>query len=662
MQHIEKILIANRGEIAARIVRTCREMGVGTVAVFSDADEQAPFVRAADEAIRLPGVQPPGTYLNQEAIIEAAQRSGAQAIHPGYGFLSENPSFARQCADNELVFIGPQPEAIEAMGNKQKAKALMAEYNVPVIPGYDGAQQDDTTLKQEANNIGFPLLLKAAAGGGGKGMRIVRSDDQLDEALEGARREAKSSFGDATLLIEKYFDQARHVEFQILGDQHGHLIHFFERECSVQRRYQKIIEETPSTALDEQLRQRMAEAALSAAKALDYRNAGTVEFIVDDKGDFYFLEVNTRLQVEHPVTEMVTQFDLVRLQIEVAMGLPLSFAQEEVQQHGHAVEARLYAEDPHNDFQPSTGDVLLYQEAGYATIRYDSGIESGSRIEPYYDPMIAKVVAWGVSRPEAIQKLKHALQHTTLLGLANNRPLLINILNHQAFRDGIYDTRFFTQHPELLEQQTMPEEAIAECLTATVLWQWQQRDEQRTVLQNMPSGWRNNFYQYQQIQLVIGEDEYNVAYCLGGSQRFQFVIGEAEDDVLLIQRNGSGVSFERNGHRKTMHLASAGQYYYLHHPDWGSIDITETPRFPETDSEEVKGGYRAPVPGEVVKVHVANGTDVQEGDPLVVINSMKMENTITAEENGTIEEVFVTANEVVEADTLLVKVTTDEKV
>ncbi|GIV34451.1 MAG: hypothetical protein KatS3mg031_1986 [Chitinophagales bacterium] len=420
---ITKILIANRSEIAIRIMRTCRKMGIATVAVFSEADKNALFVKHADEGIALGGYAASDSYLNQEKIIAAAKRTGADAIHPGYGFLSENESFARRCEQEGILFIGPNSKAIEAMGDKIRAKEIMQKHGVPVVPGYDGEDQSMETLRKEAKKIGFPVLLKASAGGGGKGMRIVREEKTLEKDIEGAKREALSAFGDDTLLIEKYFDSARHIEFQILGDKHGQVIHLFERECSIQRRYQKIIEESPSPVMTDALREKMAAAALKAAQAIKYDNAGTVEFIVDDKLHFYFLEVNTRLQVEHPVTEMVTGLDLVKLQIEVAQGLPLPLSQNDVKQNGHAVECRLYAEDPYNHFLPATGKVLAYLPDESGCTRYDSGVENGSVIDIHYDPMIAKVITWGNTRSDAIRKMKHALRRDRLAGCCYKQKL-----------------------------------------------------------------------------------------------------------------------------------------------------------------------------------------------------------------------------------------------
>ncbi len=437
----EKILIANRGEIAVRIIRTCRELGIQTVAVYSEADRRALHARMADEAVAI-GPSPAGqSYLDVERIIAAARRSGAQAIHPGYGFLSERADFAQAARDAGLTFIGPPPAAIEAMGDKGRARAAAQAAGVPVTPGYQGEDRDET-LRAQAALIGFPLLVKAAAGGGGKGMRLVNHSADLDEAIQAARREAQHAFGDARLILERYIPRARHIEFQVLADQHGHTLHLFERECSIQRRHQKIIEETPSPYLTPALREQMGAAAVAAAQAVGYQNAGTIEFIVDPaEGRFYFLEMNTRLQVEHPITELVVGLDLVEWQIRVAAGEALPFRQAELCQRGHAIECRLYAEDPANSFLPASGPLLRFVEPTGPGIRVDSGFTTGDEITIHYDPLIAKLITHAASRPAALQKMAAALRDTALLGLTHNGPFLQAILADPDFRRGeVYTT------------------------------------------------------------------------------------------------------------------------------------------------------------------------------------------------------------------------------
>jgi len=436
-----KILVANRGEIAVRIIRACRELGIASVAVYSEIDQQALHVRLADEAIFIGPAPAAESYLSIENLIQAAKESGAQAIHPGYGFLSENAAFSQAVRDAGLTFIGPPTHAIQAMGDKAKARTRMQSANVPIVPGYQGKDALEN-LRQEANRMGFPVLVKAAAGGGGKGMRVVWSQDELDEAVAAARREALHAFGDEHLILECYIPRARHVEFQILADQHGKTLHLFERECSVQRRHQKIIEETPSPLLNEELRAQMGSAAVAAAQAVGYQNAGTIEFIVDpDRKEFYFLEMNTRLQVEHPITEMVTGLDIVQWQIRIAAGEPLPMTQDELHQRGHAIECRLYAEDPSNNFLPATGPLLRFHEPKGPGVRVDSGYSSGDEISIHYDPLIAKVITYAENRTAAIRKMQSTLKETVLLGLTTNWQFLQDVLADPEFGDAqVYTT------------------------------------------------------------------------------------------------------------------------------------------------------------------------------------------------------------------------------
>jgi acetyl-CoA carboxylase biotin carboxylase subunit len=438
-----KILIANRGEIAVRVLQTCRTMGIQTVAVYSDADANAPHVRYADEAVRLGAAPSAESYLRSDKIIEVARQTGAEAIHPGYGFLSENAAFAEAVARAGIVFIGPAPSVIRRMGSKTEARYLMESAGVPIVPGYQG---EVTEFRSEAQKIGYPVLIKAAGGGGGKGMRVVKQTQELREMIQSAQRESANAFGDDTVFLEKYLPVAHHVEFQILGDRYGNIVHLFERECSIQRRHQKIIEETPSPLLTDRVRREMGAAAVMAAKTVGYENAGTVEFIVDEAGHFYFLEMNTRLQVEHPITEMVTGLDLVRLQLMVAAGEPLPFAQKDLVQRGHALECRVYAEDPANDFLPSTGKVLFAETPELPNVRVDTGVETGTTITIHYDPMVAKVITYGATREESIERMQIALSSYTLLGVTTNIPFLQAVLDQEAFRHGETRTDFIPRH------------------------------------------------------------------------------------------------------------------------------------------------------------------------------------------------------------------------
>ena len=441
-----KILVANRGEIARRIILACRELGVRAVAIYSEADQGAPWSRLADESYPLPGATAAESYLNQAAIFEIARTSGVDAIHPGYGFLSENAHFARACAVHGFVFIGPSPEAMDLMGSKASARELAQRAGVPVVPGVDGAGLNDADLIAAAAQIGYPVLIKASAGGGGKGMRVVWSEGELDGALQAARKEARNSFGDDHIILEKYFTAIHHVEIQVLADAHGRTLHLFERECSIQRRHQKIIEESPAPVVtDEDLRQRMAEAAVSLARAAHYVSAGTVEFIVDEAGGYYFLEMNTRLQVEHPITELVTGLDLAAWQIRIASNERLPFDQSAIRQRGHAIECRIYAEDPANQFLPSIGEISFYQPPFGPGVRVDDGIETGTQVSPYYDPMLAKVITWGGTRREAIGKMTRALRDTIVLGVTTNIPYLLAILQEPLFLDGRTTTNYLDE-------------------------------------------------------------------------------------------------------------------------------------------------------------------------------------------------------------------------
>ena len=442
----KKILIANRGEIAVRIIKACQELGIHTIAIYSEVDASSPHVTLADEAINLGDPTPIESYLNIPKIIQIAKEHHADAIHPGYGFLAENPDFAQTCNKAGIKFIGPTPEVISLMGDKIAAKKTMEKAGVPVIPGYHGSKQDNKALAEEGKKIGFPLLVKAAAGGGGKGMRIVNSEDKLLESIEGAKRESKSSFGDDTVFLEKYLEKPRHIEFQILADEHGHTIHLYERECSIQRRHQKIIEESPSPIMTKKLREEMGKAAVTAAKAVGYSNAGTVEFMIDEHLNYYFMEMNTRLQVEHPITELTTGIDLAKWQLRIASGEPLTLRQTDIIQRGHAIECRIYAEDPSNGFLPSTGTLHKVDEPKGPNIRVDSGIVTNNTISAYYDPMLSKLITYAENRGDCIQKMRWALSHYIVMGVTSNIWFLRKVLEHNEFVKGNTTTHFIDNY------------------------------------------------------------------------------------------------------------------------------------------------------------------------------------------------------------------------
>ena len=658
---INAILIANRGEISSRISRTCRKMGIRSIAVFSDADRHMPFVRDADEAVYIGASSPAESYLDVDKIIAAAKSSGADAIHPGYGFLSENASFAQRCAEEGIIFIGPNPEAITAMGSKSQAKALMIKHQVPTVPGYQGTDQTKKRLIKEAKAIGFPLLLKATAGGGGKGMRIVRKAADLDAAIDAASREARSAFGDDELIIEKYVESGRHIEFQIFGDQHGNCIHLLERECTIQRRYQKVVEESPSPIMTPELREQMGQAAINAALAIQYDNAGTVEFIYDDhSGAFYFLEVNTRLQVEHPVTEEITGLDLVQLQIESAQGMPLSLQQDDIQANGYAIEVRLYAEDPFNDFRPVTGLIQQLDIPDVPGLRVESAVESGSEISMYYDPMIAKLIVHDADRQSAHRKLSYVIDQMICAGTVTNQALLSDILNNQDFRKGQYNTHFISDHIKLTEPDK-DLQALTDALIACTVYRWAIRDKQRGILKAMPSGWRNSFNDYQKDEFKISNETYPIRYRHHGDH-FEIITPDDEEKrVALVGADVTAITIEIDGHVKSYQIIESAGSLYLHHRSVGNLKIDKVSRLPLKEVEKIAGGYEAPMPAQVIKVIVAEGDEVNLGDPLVIISSMKMESTIEAETDGTVEEVYVNDSQTIEAGHIMLKLAVKEE-
>ncbi|MGD9527701.1 biotin carboxylase N-terminal domain-containing protein [Pseudonocardia sp.] len=659
---IEKLLVANRGEIAARVMRTAHALGIATVAVHSDADADAPFVRLADEAVRLPGVAPAETYLRGDLVIAAARATGADAVHPGYGFLSENAGFARECAAAGLTFVGPSPEAIAAMGAKPEAKALMAAAGVPVLPGATvhpdtdlaaAAEGASPSLSELAEGIGFPLLVKAAFGGGGRGMRLVQEGGPdgtaLVAAVESARREAASAFGDGTVFLERYLVDPRHVEVQILGDTHGAVVHLFERECSIQRRHQKIVEECPSPAVDEALRAELGAAAVAAGKAIGYVGAGTVEFVLDAQGRFFFLEVNTRLQVEHPVTELVTGLDLVELQLRIAEGEALPPEVTHARIDGHAIEARLYAEDVPAGFLPATGTLHRFRVPALPGVRVDSGVTDGSVVGTAYDPMLAKVIAHGRTRREAARTLARALARAELHGVTTNRDLLVGILREEEFRAGRTDTGYLTRHgPAALGA---PEGGGARQAAAAALARQAVHRRDARVLAGLPSGWRNVPGVPRHVAYTRGGETLEVTYAFRRAGLELAVNGEPLTAVLVSATPGH-VELEIDGIRRAYDIHLRDGVAYVDGAD-GSAALVEVPRFADPDALAHAGSLLAPMPGAVVRVLAGPGDVVAAGTALVVLEAMKMEHSVTAPVDGVVAEVHVAPGDQVDTGQVL---------
>jgi propionyl-CoA carboxylase alpha chain len=626
MKLFRKILIANRGEIAVRVMRTCREMGIETVAVYSDFERDALHVRLADQAVAIGAAPARDSYLNIEKIIAAARLTGADAIHPGYGFLAENAAFASACEDKGIVFIGPRAEVIKTLGSKRKARKLAEAAGVPVVP----APKENE----------FPRLIKASLGGGGRGMRIVRSAGELQQAMTAAQSEAQRAFGDGTLLVEKYIEGARHVEVQIFGDHYGNVMHLFERDCSVQRRHQKVIEESPSPAVTPEVRRRMTEVAVALARKAGYTNAGTAEFLLAPSGDFYFIEVNTRIQVEHPVTEMVTGLDLIRLQIEIAQGGKLPAAQP--QQTGHAIEARLYAEDPVNDFLPSTGTLHVWQPPETSSgLRIDSGVDQGSEVGVYYDPLLAKVIAHGEDRESAIRKLTHALRNFGAQGLQTNREFLISMLESEEFQSGRVDTGF-----QLTVSSSVDEKLDRIFCSVARAYIERLEHARRPILPSIPPRFRNNPTAAPAMRFVIGNHEYQIA---AGSSAIETIsFGPDYVDALVIDSQGRGVRYRFT-------IRQHGADYYVR-SSLGQRRVTRLPRFPETAASEKHQSANSPMPGQVLRILVAEGQQVKPGDALIVLEAMKMEQTVKATIQGVVRAVLVKPAEVVAPGQMLVEI------
>ena len=634
-----KLLIANRGEIACRIIKTAHEMGISCVAVYTEADTFSPFVRMADQAIKLSD-----SYLNGNEIINAAKQTDAEAIHPGYGFLSENAKFARAVQREGLIWVGPNSRVITSMGDKLKAKDIAEKAGVPTLPM--------TTDPKKVNTIGYPILIKAAAGGGGKGMRIVEDKKDLKEAIAGAQREAKTGFGDDRVFIERYVASSRHIEIQILGDSQGNIVHLGERECSIQRRHQKIIEESPSPRVDSEMRAAMGDAAIKLAKKLKYESAGTVEFLVDDKtGEFWFLEVNTRLQVEHPVTEEVTGKDLVYEQLRIARGEELGYSQDDITWNGSSIEARLYAEDPSNDFLPATGTLIAYESDANIDARWDTGIEQGSVVGTDFDPMLAKVITKGKTRVDAANKLALALESLHIGGVTTNRDFLVASLRSEDFLKGKTTSDFI--------EKTNPQRAVVlkgssleNATSAAALWIQGQNRENANILKEIPTGWRNSRLPRQKITLSYLDNEVEVTY--KSNRDGSFAVNE-ETTAKVIDWTPSGIDIEINSSRFYSKITQADDNIVVHGP-WGDALFKILPRFTLPGSEIQAGGLIAPMPGKVIDLKVKVGSKVKKGDTLVILEAMKMEHQVKASEDGKVTKVLIKKDDQLENGALLMVV------
>jgi 3-methylcrotonyl-CoA carboxylase alpha subunit len=653
-----KILIANRGEIACRVIATARRMGIATVAVCSDADANARHVALADEAWPIGPAPARQSYLSIDRIINAARRSGAQAVHPGYGFLSENAEFAEACAAAGIVFIGPPPAAIRAMGSKAAAKSLMEQSGVPLVPGYHGAAQDLSTLSAAAERIGYPVLLKASAGGGGKGMRIVLRAGELASALEGAKGEARASFGDDHVLVEKYLTRPRHIEIQVFADTHGNVVSLFERDCSIQRRHQKVIEEAPAPGVDPARRRAMGEAAIAAARAVGYVGAGTVEFIAED-GTFYFMEMNTRLQVEHPVTEMITGLDLVEWQFRVAAGESLPLTQDQLHINGHAIEARVYAEDPARDFLPSIGTLAhLRAPRESAHVRVDTGVRAGDAITPNYDPMIAKLIVWDVDRPSAVRRMAAALAEYEVVGVQTNLDLLRAIASHPVFADAALDTGFIARHPEVLSPPADSAGPIVWAAAASAAL----ADERASMVPPpeepwspwaVADAWRMNGDGYQDLMFQYCDETVTVRAHVGAGNDTRLTLPSGTLHTHATE-DSDGMVLRLDGVRHRLRVVRRGAELVVIHGGRNHVLVRIDPLAPPSQVHAGDDRVTAPIPARVARVLVQPGDRVAKGAPLLVLEAMKMEITLSAPTEGTIATVRHAVDEMVEEGTELV--------
>ena len=645
---IRRLLVANRGEIARRIFRTAQRMGIATVAVYADGDAGSPHVREADTAIALNGRSPAETYLDVGKLLEACRRTGADAVHPGYGFLSENAGFAQAVIDQGITWVGPTPATIRGIGDKLAAKRLMQTLNVPTLQAHALAPGEDAA--PAALRIGYPVLVKAAAGGGGRGMRVVDSPADLEPAIASARREASAAFGDGTLFLERWVARSRHVEIQILGDSHGQLVHLFERECSIQRRHQKIIEEAPSPALDAALREQMGQAALTAARAIGYQSAGTVEFLLSGR-EFWFLEVNTRLQVEHPVTEAITGLDLVREQLRIAEGEPLGYTQADLRIDGHAIEARLCAENPAQGFLPTPGTIDVWAPATGEGVRFDSGVESGSEVSIDFDTMIAKVIVKAPTRREAASRLARVLETTRLQGITHNRDFLVSVLRSPEFLRGDTSTDFIERVAPARER-SFSDEDLALAATAAALQARALRRTSAKVLASVTAGFRNSVMPPERVDYLVGERRLKLEYRAQRDGSLVVSVDGSARRTRVLRSSGADIDLEVDGRRSALAITSVGARRLVH-GEFGDVELIELPRFAVAGPAQAGGALKAPMPGRVLAISVAPGESVVRGQLLMVLEAMKMEHRITAPADGIVQAIRVAEGEQVANGALL---------
>ena len=633
----KSLLVANRGEIALRIIKTASEMGIKCIAVYVDEDADSPHVKAADESFRLPD----GGYLDTNAIINAAKQTNAEAIHPGYGFLSENAKFARKVKKEKIVWVGPSAHVISVMADKLKAKELADKADVPTLTM--------TSNLKEASKIGYPLLIKAAAGGGGKGMRVVPSETSLNESLMAAKREAKAGFNDDRVFFERYIEKSRHIEIQILGDAHGNVVHLGERECSIQRRHQKIIEESPSPRISEDTRKKMGSAAIKLAKKIKYQSAGTVEFLLDDDTEeFWFLEVNTRLQVEHPITEEVTGIDLVYEQLKIARGEILTYKQDDITFSGHSIEARLYAENPENNFLPETGTLIAYDENLEEGARWDSGVESGSIIGTSFDPMLAKVITHAKTRSDAALKLAKTLESSHIGGVITNRDYLVSILRSEDFLKG-NTTTDFVDRVELTKTQNLNQDQIIHAAMIASVWLQEVNRFNDLTLGHLPSGWTNGRLPKNSQKFLYLNEEVSISYKLGRDNIFCL---NDSFSAYVHDCYQDGIDIEINNRRNFSMITSSKNQIIVNMP-FGDVNLELIPKFHIPEEKIVEGSLVAPMPGKVIDLKVKKGSKVKSGDTLVILEAMKMEQSIKASKDGVIDEVFISKGDQVENGAVL---------